>query len=437
MKTGMGTSIFISYRRVDSSDVTGRIYDRLVSTFDRNSVFKDVDSIPFGVDFREHLDQAVSQCQVCLVVVGRTWLEAKDKAGRRRLDNTQDFVRIEIESALKRKIPVIPVLVGGASMPGPEQLPPSLEPLAYRNGAQVRSDPDFHRDMDRLIAGIQQHFGSAQTPPPSPLQQKQTFTFEVVTVNDKGEEISRKPEQAEYRTEDLGNGITLDIVAIPGGTFEMGSKEEENEQPIHRVTVAPFWMGKFPITQEQYEAVMGTNPSTFKGATRPVEQVSWHDAVAFCQRLSEKLGNQYRLPSEAEWEYACRAGTTTPFYFGATLTSDIAYYNCTETYANESKGICREQTIDVGAFSPNAFGLFDMHGNVLEWCADRSHRYQGAPTDGSAWLSITNNSFRSVRGGSWESDPKRCRSAYRDFSPPHFSYVSIGFRVVCDSPRTL
>jgi hypothetical protein len=155
MKTGMGTSIFISYRRVDSSDVMGRIYDRLVSTFDRNLVFKDVDSIPFGVDFREHLDGAVSQCQVCLVVVGRTWLEAKDEAGRRRLDSTQDFVRIEIESALKRKIPVIPVLVGGASMPKSEQLPPSLEPLVYLNAAQVRSDPDSHRDMDRLIAGIQ------------------------------------------------------------------------------------------------------------------------------------------------------------------------------------------------------------------------------------------------------------------------------------------
>jgi formylglycine-generating enzyme required for sulfatase activity len=437
MKTGMGTSIFISYRRVDSSDVTGRIYDRLVATFDRNLVFKDVDSIPFGVDFRDHLDQAVSQCQVCLVVVGRTWLEAKDEGGRRRLDSTQDFVRIEIESALKRKIPVIPVLVGGASMPGPEQLPPSLEPLAYRNGAQVRSDPDFHRDMDRLIAGIQQHFGAAQTPQPSPPQQKQTFTFEVVTVNDKGQEIDRKPGQAEYRTEDLGNGITLDTVAIPGGTFEMGSEEEEDEQPIHRVTVAPFWMGKFPVMQEQYEAVMGTNPSKFKGAKRPVESVSWHDAVAFCQRLSEKLGNQYRLPSEAEWEYACRAGTTTPFYFGATLTSDLASYRGTETYANEPKGKDRAQTTDVGTFFPNAFGLYDMHGNVWEWCADHWHKsYQGAPSDGSAWTD-KNNTHRLLRGGSWFNIPRYCRSACRYYDTPAFRFSSVGFRVVCATPRTL
>jgi formylglycine-generating enzyme required for sulfatase activity len=438
MKTGMGTSIFISYRRVDSSDVTGRIYDRLVATFDRNLVFKDVDSIPFGVDFREHLDQAVSQCQVCLVVVGRTWLEAKDEAGRRRLDSAQDFVRIEIESALKRKIPVIPVLVGGASMPGPEQLPPSLEPLAYRNGAQVRSDPDFHRDMDRLIAGIQQHFGAAQTPQPSPPQQKQTFTFEVVTVNDKGQEIDRKPGQAEYRTEDLGNGITLDRVAIPGGTFEMGSKEAEDEQPIHRVTVAPFWMGKFAVTQEHYEAVMGTNPSKFKGAKRPVENVSWHDAVAFCQRLSEKLGNQYRLPSEAEWEYACRAATKTPFYFGATLTSDLANYGGTETYANEPKGKYRQQTTDVGAFSPNAFGLYDMHGNVWEWCADHWHEsYQGAPSDGSAWIDKNTNDNRLLRGGSWYYYPGYCRSAYRINDTLDDRDYNIGFRVVCATPRTL
>jgi formylglycine-generating enzyme required for sulfatase activity len=356
----MGTSIFISYRRVDSSDVTGRIYDRLVSAFDRNSVFKDVDSIPFGVDFREHLDQAVSQCQVCLAVIGRTWLEATDEEGRRRIDSSQDFVRLELESVLRRNIPVIPILVSGARMPAPDQLPFSLQSLAYRQFAPVRSDPDFHRDMNRLILEIQKHVGSALPPTPT----KQTFTFEVVAVNDQGQEISRKPGQAEYVSEPLGNGIILDLVKIPGGAFEMGSDESENEQPIHSVTVAPFWLGKFPVTQAQYEAVMGTNPSNVKGAKRPVEQVSWNDAVAFCQRLSEKLGTQYRLPSEAEWEYACRAGTKTPFYFGETLTSDLANYNGTQTYASEPKGKYREQTTDVGDFSPNGFGLYDMHGNV-------------------------------------------------------------------------
>jgi formylglycine-generating enzyme required for sulfatase activity len=437
----MGTSIFISYRRVDSSDVTGRIYDRLVSAFDRNSVFKDVDSIPFGVDFREHLDEAVSQCQVCLVVMGRTWLEAQDEGGRRRLDSTQDFVRIEIESALKRNIPVIPVLVSGAVMPGPEQLPPSLEPLAYRNAAQVRSDPDFHRDMDRLIAGIQRHFGSAQTPP-SPTQPKQTFSFEVVTVNDRGEEVNRKPGRAEYFTENLGNGVTLDMVAIPGGTFQMGSNELEREQPIHSATVAPFYMGKYPVTQAQYEAIMGNNPSHFHfkgaGAEFPVEQVSWNDAVEFCQRISEKCVNLYRLPSEAEWEYACRAGTTTPFCFGETITTDLANYGGNHCYANAPKGQVPKRTTQRGMFQPNNFGLYDMHGNVFEWCADYWHKnYKGAPTDGSVWLDENENDYRLIRGGTWDTAPGVCRSAYRTDTSPCCRNYYIGFRVVCEAPRTL
>jgi formylglycine-generating enzyme required for sulfatase activity len=183
---------------------------------------------------------------------------------------------------------------------------------------------------------------------------------------------------------------------------------------------------------------MGTNPSNFKGAQRPAEQVSWHDAVAFCQHLSEKLGNQYRIPSEVEWEYACRAGTTTPFYFGATLTSDLANYRGTETYANEPKGKNRGQTTNVGAFSPNAFGLYDMHGNAWEWCADYWHKsYQDAPSDGSAWTDKNNNDNRLLRGGSWIDTPGCCRSACRDNFTPINRFNYVGFRVVCDSPRTL
>jgi formylglycine-generating enzyme required for sulfatase activity len=228
----------------------------------------------------------------------------------------------------------------------------------------------------------------------------------------------------------------------------MGSKEEEREQPIHRVTVAPFWMGKFPVTQEQYEAVMGTNPSNFKGAKLPVEQVSWHDAVAFCQCLSEKLGNQYRLPSEAEWEYACRAGTKTPFYFGETITTALANYRGTDleydgktypgNYGKEPRGQFREQTTPVGEFPANGFGLYDMHGKDWEWCADHGHiSYQGAPSDGSVWTDQNDNGSRLLRGGAWDNTPKCCRSTFRDISDPDSRDFSVGFRVVCDSPRTL
>ncbi|RUR76202.1 formylglycine-generating enzyme family protein [Chlorogloeopsis fritschii PCC 9212] len=188
---------------------------------------------------------------------------------------------------------------------------------------------------------------------------------------------------------------------------------------------------------------MGNNPSNFKGEKRPVEQVSWNNAVEFCKRLSQKTGRNYRLPSEAEWEYACRAGTNTPFYFGETITTDLANYYGNHTYASAPKGQYREKTTDVGSFPPNAFGLYDMYGNVWEWCQDHWHEnYQGAPTDGSAWLSggniirrllegaSGNKNFRLLRGGSWGYYSRICRSALRNRDYPDVRYTNIGFRVV-------
>ena len=165
------SKIFISYRRSDSEYVTGWIYDRLTTEFGKDEIFKDVDNIPLGVDFRTHLDQAISQCKICLCVIGQDWLDARDNEGNRRLELDQDFVRIELESALSRNIPVIPLLVRGARMPSPQQLPQSLQALAFRNGTVVRSAPDFHRDMDRLIAGIDQHFDNPPQPAPQPAPQ--------------------------------------------------------------------------------------------------------------------------------------------------------------------------------------------------------------------------------------------------------------------------
>jgi formylglycine-generating enzyme required for sulfatase activity len=179
---------------------------------------------------------------------------------------------------------------------------------------------------------------------------------------------------------------------------------------------------------------MGNNPANFKGETRPVEQVSWNDAVEFCQKLSQMTGRNYRLPSEAEWEYACRAGTTTPFYFGETITADLVNYNGTSTYASEPKSQYRQQTTPVGSFPPNAFGLYDMHGNVLEWCQDPWHdSYQGAPHNGSVWVDNGNdNQLRLLRGGSWVDVPDYCRSAYRVSDIRDYRSYAVGFRVVCD-----
>ena len=294
------------------------------------------------------------------------------------------------------------------------------------------------------------------------------FNFEIVGVNAKGEQIKKESKQSQYFREDLGNGITLEMVAIPGGTFLMGTEDEEikrlvkkfnwdefrRERPQHQVTVPPFFMGKYPITQAQWKAIasrtdlkvkqdLDFNPAYFKDRPdsdrRPVEQVNWYDAIEFCARLSKLTVREYRLPSEAEWEYACRAGTTTPFYFGETITGELANYNASNTYAGEPNGEYRQQTTPVGQFPPNAFGLYDMHGNVWEWCADTWHdNYDGAPTDGSVWTENGDDNRSLPRGGSWFSDPLLCRSAFRnDVNRRDFNNYNVGFRVVCVAGRTL
>ncbi len=241
------------------------------------------------------------------------------------------------------------------------------------------------------------------------------FEFDVITVDPYGKESSRTKSFARFFPEDLGNSIVLEMVYIPSGSFQMGSYERSSEQPVHQVTVQPFYLGKYPITQAQWEAVMGNNPSDFKGAKRPVEQVNWDDAMKFCHKLSEKTGKTYRLPAEAEWEYACRARTSTPFYFGETITPDLVNYNGDYPYGSAPKGLYRQQTTDVGSFPPNSFGLYDMHGNVWEWCSDKWHgNYSGATTDGSSWETGTDNN-RVLRGGSWIVVAGYCRSAYRNF----------------------
>jgi formylglycine-generating enzyme required for sulfatase activity len=279
-----------------------------------------------------------------------------------------------------------------------------------------------------------------------PIKASRNCKFDVLTVDSQGKIISRVLSQATFFTEDLGNNITLDMVEIPAGSFMMGSPasekdRSENEGPQHQVNVPAFAMAKFAVTQEQYQQVMGKNPSNFKGGKRPVEQVSWNDAVEFCNKLnqiSQKTGRTYRLPSEAEWEYACRAGTTTPFHFGETITTDLANYDGSYTYASEPKGKFRQQTTDVGIFPPNSFGLYDMHGNVYEWCQDDWHdNYTNAPNNGSAWISQSDSS-KVLRGGSWFNIPQVCRSANRNLYIRVIRYILIGFRVVClGAARTL
>ncbi|MGB3404526.1 MAG: SUMF1/EgtB/PvdO family nonheme iron enzyme [Microcoleaceae cyanobacterium] len=274
----------------------------------------------------------------------------------------------------------------------------------------------------------------------------QTFEFTTVIIDDHGKEINRSQRHNHFLIEDLGNGVMLEMIVIPGGEFLMGSPDFEgsrysNERPQHSVTIKPFLISKYPITQAQWREVaclpkvnqkLKLLPSRLGGKSHPVTKVSWYDAVEFCDRLSQKIGHQYRLPSEAEWEYACRAGTTTPFHFGETITTDLANYDGNYRYADEPQGIYLEKTTSVDHFKiANNFGLFDMHGNVLEWCLDYWHNnYENAPTDGKEWLDNSENKNRVARGGSFYDGSSICRSSYRFYQVANETFKHIGFRIV-------
>jgi formylglycine-generating enzyme required for sulfatase activity len=260
--------------------------------------------------------------------------------------------------------------------------------------------------------------------------------------------IDKCPLQVQGYRERLADGVELTMVQIPAGSFLMGSPAEElgrygGEGPQHQVQLQGFFMAQTPITQAQWREVAGwqklhrdlnPNPSYFKGPNRPVEQVNWEDAIEFCNRLSQRTGRHYSLPSEAQWEYACRAGTTTPFHFGETISPELANYNANCTYGDGSKGENRKKTTPVGMFPANAWGLHDMHGNVWEWCLGQWHaNYNGAPQDGNAWLDPDANkdNYRLLRGGSWGDFPRHCRSASYGHHQPGYVNGLVGLRVVC------
>jgi formylglycine-generating enzyme required for sulfatase activity len=291
------------------------------------------------------------------------------------------------------------------------------------------------------------------------------FEFTVVTVDERGVEQSRQQRSSRYFIEPLGDIADpqvpcLEMVEIPGGEFMMGSPDDElerydDESPRHLVRVSPFFMGKYQVTQAQWKAIAAMDkvdidlnlaPSQFTGDNLPVDTISWLQAQEFCARVTKfaerKNGNiewVCRLPTEAEWEYACRAGTITPFHFGENISTSLANYDGNSIYGQGKKGEYQEKTSFVGSFDvANNFGLYDMHGNVWEWCEDNWHNnYDNAPNNGSAWTNSKENNTHILRGGSWFNNPLNCRSAYRFRHDAGNYYFNVGFRVVYAPARTL
>ena len=400
--------IFISYRRGDSEGQARALSLELAKYVGDKGVFMDVDSIALGRDFRRSLHESLESCDAALALIGPNWLDSKDVAGRRRLDDPTDIVRLEIATALQRNIPVTPVLLQGASMPAEQVLPDDIKELAFRNGFEL-SHARWHSDVremaqrlglggaDFALAVAQAKSAAEQgslsrttaipldapprghaelagrprwltrrralgasavaaaaaasaisapfirrwtSKPERPALKTVNFNFE--TVDEKGERMPTDRGSASILTETLGSGVGMDMVLIPAGVFTMGSpiyepERRSNEGPQHSVALRSFFISAWPVTQSQWAAVVAQrpnklsygldlSPSFFKGDSLPVETITWNQADEFCRRLAELTGRDYRLPTEAEWEYAGRAGSTGPFNVGPTITTDLANY---------------------------------------------------------------------------------------------------------------
>ncbi|MEM7065831.1 MAG: formylglycine-generating enzyme family protein [Cyanobacteria bacterium P01_B01_bin.77] len=322
----------------------------------------------------------------------------------------------------------------------------SLSPNRPCSRRQALKFLGFSTASAMVTLGCRGTAADLMAPTGSPLR---TSRVKTIQVDAAGQITSEKSITANYFDEPslrsrLSKILPLRMVNIPAGEFVMGSppteaQREEKEGPQRTIQVPRFYMGAFVITQRQYEAVMGNNPSYFTddegkdGANLPIEQITWNEADTFCKELSQLTGRTYRLPSEAEWEYACRAGTTTPFYFGEKLTTDIANFFADFSFTENFEENYRNTPVAADSFWPNAFGLYNMHGNAYEWCADDYHdSYKEAPTDAQPWVSGNATASKVMRGGSWFNDTPFCRSASRDKNSQTGRSNSCSFRVVCE-----
>jgi formylglycine-generating enzyme required for sulfatase activity len=448
----MPGKVFISYRRDDSKWQAKMIYATFCQVLPREHVFMDIDSIPPGANFRKILKGWVDECEVLLALIGPGWIEATDpKTKSRRLDNPSDFVRIEIGEALARDIPVVPVLIDGTPMPDIDLLPNSLKELVDRQ-AEFVDCRTFDADVGRLIKKLRLTQGVGQSAPiqPAAAPPRGASGTDRMRAEGRIEVDSNFIRGAPEGWFKPGAGTTEcfkdhehgpELVVVPAYEFSMGSTDYDSEKPVHKVAIpSPFAVGRFAVTFAEWDACVadggckGYRPDDrgWGRDRRPVINVNWDDAKRYIDWLNAKTGKTYRLLSEAEREYVTRAGTTTPFWWGAAITPRQANYDgSAEPYkGGGAKGEYRRQTVPVDSFEANPWGLFNVHGNVWEWCEDAWHgNYNGAPTDGSAWLQRGDASRRVVRGGSWLNDPPVLRAANRSSVASVNRYFDLGFRL--------
>ncbi len=438
----MAGKVFISYRRAGNPKDALLVFNHLKEKLGHPHVFMDVRGIRPGDDFVEVLEQQLADCTVLLALIGPDWLQVKDAQGLRRLDDEDDFVRVEIRTALnKAGMRVVPVLLDGAPMPRKADLPEDLQRLTRRQGLPVNAaDPHaFDSATGRLLEvlletlALQTHTPQTSakppvSPPPAPKHALPSWVHRA----DK-DDIGR---WFEFKLKDAVHSMGW----IEAGSFWMGSPEAEKEryddELRHRVTLSQgFWMADTACTQALWQAVMGDNPSNFTGdAQLPVESVSWNDIQQRFLPAANRLlpGLNLRLPTEAEWEYACRAGSERPFHFGSQVAPAQANYDGNYPYAGGTKGEYRQKTLPVKSFLPNDWGLYQMHGNVWEWCADGYGPYgAGEVRDPKG---VDTAASRVLRGGSWGSVARYLRAADRSHLVPDVRGYGVGFRVCRSSP---
>lgn len=416
------SDVFIAYARSDVGRAQ-RVAQRLRA--EGWSVFLDVNT-PVGKSWHRTIEKELHAARAVVVLWSAT-------------SRDSDFV-LEEAGYGKRKGVLFPALIEAVECPYGFGLIQTADLVNWDGDAK-------HRGLADLLEPLRLWLNGQAAKP------KDGAHAEPVLIDPARRPVRSRPMAAPsgrtFRDTLASGGEGPLMVEIPAGRFIMGSPSEEpkrlkSEGPQHEVRIAqPFAMGVYAVTFDEYDRYADDtgdakpNDEGWGRGKRPVINVSWHDVQAYCVWLRQQTGQSYRLPSEAQWEYACRGGTTTPFHFGERLGTDQANFDGNFTYNGSTKGEYRKKTVPVGSFAPNAFGLYDMHGNVWEWCQDGWHdAYEGAPGDGSARESEVNRS-RVLRGGSWNLNPESCRSARRNLCVPEFRYNRLGFRVCRGSPIDL